>query len=108
MHMIVVTMFYLCTSNPGEVWVVDECTSCECVEEGGVKCTSQRCPDPDCGQEDVPSRPPGTCCPICVSKPATCIVFGDPHYMTFDGVTVHFQGKCKYIMAADCENDDFV
>ena len=37
------------------------------------------------------------------SEPGSCIVYGDPHYQTFDGITVHFQGNCRYIMAEDCD-----
>ncbi|KAF4101146.1 hypothetical protein G5714_017578 [Onychostoma macrolepis] len=92
--------------NHNDHWEVDECTSCTCVY-GEVHCQTQRCPTLTCASDETPSLVPGMCCPHCIPHPATCIVFGDPHYRTFDGKMVNFQGKCTYVLAQDCEGGDF-
>ncbi|XP_038047824.1 kielin/chordin-like protein isoform X2 [Patiria miniata] len=90
-----------------EQWQRDDCTSCVCLL-GQVQCQTSRCPPLTCQADEVPALEPGHCCPKCLSRPATCIAFGDPHYRTFDGRLIHFQGTCKYIMAMDCKNQDFI
>ncbi|XP_023384683.1 kielin/chordin-like protein isoform X1 [Pteropus vampyrus] len=90
----------------GEGWVVDACTSCSCVA-GTVRCQSQRCPPISCGQDKAPALNPGSCCPHCLPRPASCMAFGDPHYRTFDGRLLHFQGSCSYVLAKDCRGGDF-
>ncbi|XP_047416876.1 kielin/chordin-like protein isoform X3 [Sciurus carolinensis] len=90
----------------GEHWAVDACTSCSCVA-GTVRCQSQRCPRLSCGQDEAPALSPGSCCPRCLPRPASCMAFGDPHYRTFDGRLLHFQGSCSYVLAKDCHGGDF-
>uniref|UniRef100_G3TCX1 Kielin cysteine rich BMP regulator n=1 Tax=Loxodonta africana TaxID=9785 RepID=G3TCX1_LOXAF len=90
----------------GELWAVDACTSCSCVA-GTVRCQSQRCPPLACGPDEAPALSPGSCCPRCVLRPASCLAFGDPHYRTFDGRLLHFQGGCSYVLAKDCRGGDF-
>uniref|UniRef100_A0A3Q3D7A8 Kielin cysteine rich BMP regulator n=1 Tax=Hippocampus comes TaxID=109280 RepID=A0A3Q3D7A8_HIPCM len=89
-----------------EQWQVDECTGCTCVS-GEVHCHSERCPPLSCNTDEMPSVVPGLCCPHCIPRPATCIAFGDPHYRTFDGRMLHFQGTCTYVLAQDCHGGDF-
>ncbi|XP_063970830.1 kielin/chordin-like protein [Lytechinus pictus] len=91
----------------GDMWLRDECTTCECVA-GEVQCRTQRCQVMNCAADETPVVNPGECCPRCILRPATCIAFGDPHYRTFDGKLIHFQGACRYIMTMDCENQDFI
>nr|XP_019607131.1 PREDICTED: kielin/chordin-like protein isoform X1 [Rhinolophus sinicus] len=90
----------------GELWAVDACTNCSCVA-GTVRCQSQRCPSLSCGPDEAPALNPGSCCPRCLPRPASCMAFGDPHYRTFDGRLLHFQGSCSYVLAKDCRGGDF-
>ncbi|KAI0208752.1 Kielin/chordin-like protein [Lamellibrachia satsuma] len=94
------------TYQAGENFTVDVCTTCKCIGLE-MKCHTKKCVRPECNSEEIPSLVPGICCPKCILKPATCIGYGDPHYRTFDGALVHMQGMCKYVMSADCKNDDF-
>uniref|UniRef100_A0A8C0G1Y4 Kielin cysteine rich BMP regulator n=1 Tax=Chelonoidis abingdonii TaxID=106734 RepID=A0A8C0G1Y4_CHEAB len=89
-----------------EHWQVDTCTTCTCVS-GEVHCRSQRCPPTTCAADETPALTPGMCCPHCLPRPATCLAFGDPHYRTFDGRLLHFQGTCTYVLAQDCQGRDF-
>ncbi|XP_056455381.1 kielin/chordin-like protein [Gadus chalcogrammus] len=92
--------------QPGEQWAVDECTGCTCVA-GDVHCGTERCPPLACSATEMPAAVPGVCCPHCLPRPATCIAFGDPHYRTFDGRMLHFQGACTYVLAQDCQGGHF-
>ncbi|XP_042323727.1 kielin/chordin-like protein [Sceloporus undulatus] len=94
------------TFQSHEHWQVDECTTCTCLS-GEVHCRSERCPPTTCAADETPALLPGMCCPHCVPRPATCVAFGDPHYRTFDGRMVHFQGSCTYVMVQDCDGGDF-
>ncbi|XP_018581810.2 kielin/chordin-like protein [Scleropages formosus] len=89
-----------------EHWEVDECTSCSCLS-GEVHCQTERCPQVACASDETPALIPGMCCPHCIPRPATCVAFGDPHYRTFDGKMIHFQGTCTYVLTEDCEGGDF-
>ena len=36
-----------------------------------------------------------------------CSATGDPHYRTFDGLYFSYMGKCRYILAKDCQDNLF-
>ncbi|KAK8735832.1 hypothetical protein OTU49_005332 [Cherax quadricarinatus] len=93
--------------NDGEEWKRDQCTSCTCTN-GAVSCHTLPCeyfnkPCPP-GQRRVESE--HECCPRCEDAPGVCVVFGDPHYRTFDGYLFNFQGACKYTLAETCRKKD--
>ncbi|XP_039634453.1 alpha-tectorin isoform X5 [Perca fluviatilis] len=83
----------------GEIfWLSDQCSQrCRCLDiDNKVQC--QEAP---CGQLETCEQQEGAfyCQP---TRTSTCVVFGDPHYHTFDGFLYHFQGTCSYLLARPC------
>ncbi|XP_071044189.1 kielin/chordin-like protein [Parasteatoda tepidariorum] len=90
----------------GQSWNPDPCTTCQCIH-GKMNCHNERCIPLHCTSDEIPSVDPGQCCPKCIPRPATCLAFGDPHYRTFDGASISFQGTCRYVLTADCYTQKF-
>ncbi|XP_074068329.1 alpha-tectorin [Macrotis lagotis] len=83
----------------GEVfWDDMNCTiKCRCLDFNN----EIFCQDASCSPYEV-CEPKGKffhCNPL---ESSTCVVFGEPHYHTFDGFLFHFQGSCAYLLARQC------
>ncbi|XP_072266263.1 IgGFc-binding protein-like [Pyxicephalus adspersus] len=79
--------------NVDESWITPLCTQkCECKMGNEIKCKSFSCPYGICSVNEMGKY---ICKPTGFSK---CTVGGDPHYLTFDGLKHHFQGKSTYIL----------
>ncbi|KAM3868709.1 alpha-tectorin [Diretmus argenteus] len=83
----------------GEIfWLSDQCSQrCRCLDMDN----EVQCQDAQCGHLETCEQQEGTffCQP---TRTSTCVVFGDPHYHTFDGFLYHFQGTCSYLLARPC------
>uniref|UniRef100_A0A8C6SH00 Tectorin alpha n=1 Tax=Neogobius melanostomus TaxID=47308 RepID=A0A8C6SH00_9GOBI len=83
----------------GEVfWLSERCSQrCRCLDVDN----EVRCEEVPCGQLETCELLEGAfyCQP---TRTSTCVVFGDPHYHTFDGFLYHFQGTCSYLLARPC------
>ncbi|XP_077341251.1 IgGFc-binding protein-like [Lithobates pipiens] len=79
-------------------WNGDCDNHCTCQGNNHVSCTGQTC-DP----EEVCKVQNGikACFPADI---AICHIYGDPHYITFDGKSYHFQGACNYTVVETCGN----
>ncbi|XP_055505642.1 kielin/chordin-like protein [Leucoraja erinacea] len=86
------------------------CDLCHC-NNGNVECQTKSCSVPNtCPPQYILSQPEGECCTTCVKiKPqnSSCTVFGESHYMTFDGLFYDLNGACAYLLAKDCESNRF-
>nr|XP_040032004.1 alpha-tectorin-like [Gasterosteus aculeatus aculeatus] len=78
--------------NAGESFWTERCSQrCECHAPNDLRCSAASCTN-------------AQGCTIrngqlgCFDHMSTCTVWGDPHYVTFDGVLAHFQGTCSYII----------
>ncbi|XP_011369989.1 zonadhesin [Pteropus vampyrus] len=85
--------------KPGAEWFSPNCTElCRCWPGSRIECQISQC-----GTHTVCQLKNGQyrCHPY---DTATCFVYGDPHYLTFDGRHFNFMGKCTYILAQPCGN----
>lgn len=56
---------------------------------------------PETGKCRCPVNQAGPQCQFNVSS--QCVALGDPHYRTFDGAMLHYQGACRYLMSGTTE-----
>eukprot|EP00062_Callorhinchus_milii_P025595 gi/632986747/ref/XP_007910409.1/ PREDICTED: IgGFc-binding protein-like [Callorhinchus milii] len=80
--------------NVGESWLTKDCQeTCHCPGDGNVKCEAF-----SCGKATVCDAKDGVnyCRPTRFNQ---CHISGDPHYITYDFVIHHYQGKDTYTLS---------
>ncbi|XP_049329391.1 alpha-tectorin-like [Astyanax mexicanus] len=84
--------------NIGEKFWNQECSQhCECFAPNDLRCSSISCsPTQECMVKNGQRG--------CYSTMSSCMVWGDPHYLTFDGAVTTFQGTCSYEISKTCGN----
>uniref|UniRef100_UPI00398EA458 zonadhesin-like n=1 Tax=Pristiophorus japonicus TaxID=55135 RepID=UPI00398EA458 len=85
----------------GDSWLNERCdTKCKCAK-GNLHCRKHKCGDNSvCAlKKDGKYK--------CTSVSfETCLISGDPHYLTFDGLVHHFQGKGTYMLTTTFNDSD--
>ncbi|KAM4771095.1 IgGFc-binding protein-like [Rhinophrynus dorsalis] len=80
--------------NVDETWLTPHCTQkCQCNKGNKIVCKSHGCANGRCALDNKGKY---KCKATGYSK---CSIAGDPHYLTFDGLSHHFQGKDSYVLA---------
>uniref|UniRef100_A0A7E4VXF7 VWFC domain-containing protein n=1 Tax=Panagrellus redivivus TaxID=6233 RepID=A0A7E4VXF7_PANRE len=89
-------------------WKQSTCLNCQC-RNGVSACVTEECTPSEpyhCPKGWAKLKPRGQCCSHCEQLEATCSVFGDPHYETFDGLTYSFHGNRSYVLSRECVLDE--
>ncbi|NP_001100604.2 zonadhesin precursor [Rattus norvegicus] len=85
--------------KPGEEWFSPNCTErCRCLPGSLMECQISQC-----GTHTICQLKSGQyqCEPY---GGATCLVYGDLHFVTFDERHIGFTGTCTYILTETCSN----
>ncbi|XP_017538296.1 alpha-tectorin-like [Pygocentrus nattereri] len=83
----------------GEQYWTPGCSQhCKCFAPNDLRCSSAFC-SPTKQECTVKNGLLG-----CYHKMSSCMVWGDPHYITFDGAVITFQGTCSYEISQTCGN----
>ncbi|NXW47213.1 MUC2L protein, partial [Nyctiprogne leucopyga] len=88
-----------------ESWWLCNCTKAICIEDDVVKVVPIIChppPKPKCanGLSPVPVIDADGCCWHWECD-CYCTGWGDPHYVTFDGLYYSYQGNCTYVLVEE-------
>uniref|UniRef100_A0A8C5JA17 MUC2L protein n=1 Tax=Junco hyemalis TaxID=40217 RepID=A0A8C5JA17_JUNHY len=86
-------------------WMLCNCTKVICIEDNIVQVIPIICnppPKPTCsnGLSPVPVMDEDGCCWHWECD-CYCTGWGDPHYMTFDGLYYSYQGNCTYVLVEE-------
>ncbi|XP_039584366.1 mucin-2 isoform X1 [Passer montanus] len=89
----------------GDSWMLCNCTKVICIEDNIVQVIPIICnppPKPTCanGLSPVPVMDEDGCCWHWECD-CYCTGWGDPHYMTFDGLYYSYQGNCTYVLVEE-------
>ncbi|NWZ93655.1 MUC2L protein, partial [Nesospiza acunhae] len=93
------------TTTGSDSWILCNCTKVICIEDNIVQVIPIICnppPKPTCanGLSPVPVMDEDGCCWHWECD-CYCTGWGDPHYMTFDGLYYSYQGNCTYVLVEE-------
>ncbi|XP_068800860.1 mucin-2 [Struthio camelus] len=93
------------TFSSGDSWWICECLKAICIEDNKVKVIPVICnppPKPTCtnGLAPVKVIDKDGCCWHWECD-CYCTGWGDPHYVTFDGLYYSYQGNCTYVLVEE-------
>ncbi|TRY87240.1 hypothetical protein DNTS_031749 [Danionella cerebrum] len=99
------TPYYDCPEwdkNTNETFLLCNCTMARCIEDNVVEIIPYECPPLQTitcanGQEPVLVFDEFYCCQYYTCD-CFCQGWGDPHYITFDGLFYSYQGDCTYVL----------